>query len=73
MNDFLKKLDFDFAEILERISGFFEMLRNEVWNDDMTGLTMYLWSCIPEPLRDFFFIVLILALILGIRELFNKQ
>ena len=73
MSDFLQNLKFDFTELLERITNFFSMLRNEVWDNEMVGLIMYLYSCIPNELRDFMMIVIVFVVVLGIRELLRKD
>lgn len=73
MEQFLENLNFDLNNFIERIQNFIDMLRNEVWDEDMVGLIMYLYSCIPDELRDFLMIVLIFVIILGIRELLRKD
>lgn len=73
MDGFLKNLKFDFTELLERISEFFSMLQNDVWDSDMTGLINYLYSCIPWTIRDYMVIVIIFTVLLGIRELLRNN
>ncbi len=73
MTDFLQNLKFDFTELLERITNFFSMLRNEIWDSEMVGLIMYFYSCIPSELRDFMMIVIVFVVVLGIRELLRKD
>ena len=68
--DYLKV---DLTELLERITEFFSMLQNEVWNPELLGLVSYLFSCIPGELRDFMIIVVIFAVIIGIRGLLKRD
>lgn len=59
MEDFLDSLKYDFSELLESISDFFETFFNDVMNAEMNGLIMYLWSCIPGFIRIFIVTVVI--------------
>ena len=73
INDLLEFLEYDFATFLKRISDFFTVIREEVMNDEMTGLVLYLYGCFPSFLRDFMFVVIILAVVLGLIETFRKD
>lgn len=73
MDDFIQNLQYDFSELLEQISDFFKMLRNDVWDDDLMGLITYLYSCFPPELRAFVTVIITFVVILGIRELLRSN
>lgn len=71
VNDLMNGLDFDLTEIFKSITDFLEMIRNDVMNQEMTGLVMYLFSCFPEELRVFMIVVILLAIVLVLYSLFR--
>ena len=73
INKFLKFIEYDISEFLNRISNFFNTIRDEVMNNEMTGLVLYLYGCIPPFLRDFMLVVIILAVTLGLVDMFRKD
>lgn len=52
--------------LLDVIRNFFEYILRDVLNNDMQGLILHIWGYIPNELRTFLFVCLILSLFVGI-------
>ena len=72
-SDFFTNWAIEIGELLGRIKDFFATFTNSIMNNQMVGLILYLYGCIPPFIRDFFMVVLILLIVVTLHSNFKRD
>ena len=65
--------DFDMQTFFDDLRAFFRTFFDDVMDNDLRGLILYLWGCFPPFLRTFLLIGVTCALLAAFLRVFRKD